>query len=116
MNPKKYGMDDLKGVLGLVKEIAAIKDGLVLSQLSDGLDNLDIFARLTEEHRRERQRRIDAGDETAKLKFSPLAAQAAQTAKASFGAATTGAAPKQGGTTWQPNRQWQQAPHKPATF
>merc|ERR1711957_1076221 len=69
MNPKKYGMDDLKGVLGLVKEIAAIKDGLVLSQLSDGLDNLDIFVKLTEEHRRERQRRIDAGDETARLKF-----------------------------------------------
>merc|ERR1719148_674026 len=73
MNPKKYGMDDLKGVLGLVKEIAAIKDGLVLPQLSDGLDSVDIFVKLAEEHRRERQRRIDAGDETARLKFTAAA-------------------------------------------
>ena len=28
------------------------------------------FVKFTEDHRRERQRRIDAGDETAKLKFS----------------------------------------------
>lgn len=30
-----------------------------------------MFVKLTEEHRRERQRRIDAGDETARLKFVP---------------------------------------------
>merc|ERR1740120_499035 len=28
------------------------------------------FVKLTEEHRRERARRVDAGDETAKLKFT----------------------------------------------
>jgi len=37
------------------------------------------FVKLTEEHRRERQRRVDAGDETAKLKFTrPAPVQAKQ--------------------------------------
>merc|ERR1712196_302305 len=31
---------------------------------------LETFVKVTEEHRRERQRRMDAGDETAQLKFS----------------------------------------------
>lgn len=31
---------------------------------------LEDFVKFTEEHRRERERRVDAGDETAKLKFS----------------------------------------------
>merc|ERR1719433_360582 len=39
------------------------------------LENPDMFVKLTEENRRERQRRIDAGDETARLKFSTLAIQ-----------------------------------------
>jgi len=34
---------------------------------------LDMFVKLTEEKRRERQRRLDAGDETARLKFLPQA-------------------------------------------
>ena len=31
---------------------------------------LEDFVKFTEEHRRERERRVDAGDETAKLKFT----------------------------------------------
>merc|ERR1712129_547325 len=68
---KKYGMTDLKGVLGLVKDTVSIQDGLVHSQLSDGLESLDIFVKLTEQARRDRMRRIDAGDETVRLKFAP---------------------------------------------
>merc|ERR1719273_1821299 len=34
--------------------------------------NFDHFVKLAEEHRRERQRRLDAGDETAELKFRKL--------------------------------------------
>merc|ERR1711874_184360 len=44
-------------------------DSLLTLQLSDDVESLDIFIKLTEESRRERQRRIDAGDETARLKF-----------------------------------------------
>mmetsp|Transcript_101547 Transcript_101547/g.206193 ORF Transcript_101547/g.206193 Transcript_101547/m.206193 type:complete len:917 (+) Transcript_101547:51-2801(+) len=40
---------------------------------------LENFVKLTEEHRRERQRRIDAGDETAQIKFQrPAPVQAKQ--------------------------------------
>jgi len=68
LNPKRYGMTDIKGVLALIKETVTVKDGLLVSQI-ESLDGLDSFVKLTEEHRRERQRRIDAGDETARLKF-----------------------------------------------
>jgi len=40
--------------------------------LSADVDSLDLFAKLTEDCRRERLRRIDAGDQSCKLKFSPL--------------------------------------------
>jgi len=40
------------------------------SLLSEEKENFDIFVKLTEENRRDRQRRIDAGDETVRLKFS----------------------------------------------
>lgn len=55
----------------MIKDTVSTKDGLVVSTLSDDLESLEIFLKLTEEHRRERQRRIDAGDETARLKFQP---------------------------------------------
>jgi len=66
---KTFGMTDNKDVIAMVKDSVSTKDGLVVSQLSDDLENLDIFLKLTEEGRRERQRRLDAGDETARLKF-----------------------------------------------
>jgi len=50
--------------------------------LEEDLANNNIFVQLTEEYRRERTRRIEAGDETARLKFSPLAMQQASNAKA----------------------------------
>merc|ERR1712070_1220253 len=39
---------------------------------------IESFVKMTEEHRRERQRRIDAGDETARLKFQRTTPAAAQ--------------------------------------
>lgn len=69
ITPKEYGLASAEDVLSLMKDTVTIKDGVVVSQLSDDLDNLDIFLKLTEESRRERQRRLDAGDETARLKF-----------------------------------------------
>jgi len=71
VNPKAYGLADVNEVMGMIKDTISTKDSLIVSQLSDDLDNLDIFLKLTEENRRERQRRIDAGDETARLKFLP---------------------------------------------
>lgn len=73
MNCKQYGVDDVKDVLAFIKDIVSIKDKLVIGELADDLDNFDIFVKLTEEQRRERARRIEAGDETARLKFTPPA-------------------------------------------
>jgi len=66
---KNYGLADTNEVLGLIKAVATAKDGLVVSQLDADIDNLDIFVKLTEEQRRERCRRIEAGDETARINF-----------------------------------------------
>jgi len=69
MNLKSYGVKDNEELFALIKDSVATKEGIIVSQLSDDLDNLDIFLKLSEEARRERQRRIDAGDETARLHF-----------------------------------------------
>lgn len=50
--------------------------------LTEEIEDIAHFMKLTEENRRERQRRIDAGDETARLKFSPLALQTTTISKA----------------------------------
>jgi hypothetical protein len=70
MNLKAYGVTETGELFALIKDVVSTKDGLLVSQLSGDLESLDIFLKLTEEHRRERQRRIDAGDETARLKFT----------------------------------------------
>jgi len=73
LSPKAFGLATVNEVLALIKDSVNTKDSLVVSELAEDLDDLDIFLKLTEEHRRERQRRIDAGDETARLKFLPPA-------------------------------------------
>merc|ERR1719433_2618510 len=60
----------------MVKDTVRISDpdSLIASSLPEDQEPVsDIFVKLTEESRRDRQRRIDAGDETAKLRFSVLA-------------------------------------------
>merc|ERR1719503_221652 len=52
----------------MVKENVTEKDSLVVA-VSEEIGDLDQFVKITEESRRERQRRIDAGDETARLKI-----------------------------------------------
>merc|ERR1711959_123128 len=45
------------------------KSRVVASQLSDDLDNYEILVKLTEEARRDRQRLIDLGDDSVRLKI-----------------------------------------------
>merc|ERR1712232_1250459 len=59
--------DSLTEIFKLVKDTAAIEGDVLTTPLDAELPSLDIFVRLTENSRRERQRRIDAGDETARL-------------------------------------------------
>lgn len=80
LNTKLFGVNTVPEMIEMVKDSVSLKENsIVSSEISeDKLENLDILARITEEARKERQRRIDAGDESARLKFSVLAAQQAQ--------------------------------------
>lgn len=75
LNPKGFGKDSLTDVVALVKDTATFEEdgdtSILNSPLADDLTVPDLFAKLTEEGRRERQRRIDAGDETVRLRFVP---------------------------------------------
>jgi hypothetical protein len=89
LNPKNYGVDSVDELIELVRD-AVIQGGrskVVESMVNDDLESNDIFVKLTEEARRERQRRIDAGEEGAQLKFSrPAATAAGGLSKAKSGA------------------------------
>jgi hypothetical protein len=67
---KLYGYEKLESFMDLVKEAATINatSGLFEAQLEEDLP-FDDFLKFTEEHRRDRQRRLDAGDESAEIKF-----------------------------------------------
>jgi hypothetical protein len=74
---RMYGVADEKALFTLVKDTVAPKES-VLVEVADHeqlvSDGLDMFVKRTEDRRRERCRRIDAGDETARLKFLPASA------------------------------------------
>ncbi|CAE7742529.1 desi2, partial [Symbiodinium pilosum] len=86
LNPKNYGVE---GVEARRELVALVRDSIVIcppkvieSMLSAELEDNDIFVKLTEEARRERLRRLDAGDESARLKFATGGAAAKAGAKA----------------------------------
>merc|ERR1712066_1072633 len=57
--------------MGLGHDTVFVSEKEVLeSQLDDEMESLQIFIKLTEEDRRERNLRLDMGDEAAKLKIS----------------------------------------------
>jgi len=74
-----FNVKDLAGLVELVKDTLGINadTGFLESRMS-AEEATDKFIRLTEEGRRERQRCIDAGDETAMLKFQRPSAQGQQ--------------------------------------
>jgi len=97
LNPKYFGMSTNDELCKIVKDTVALSEDthILTSQLAEETESVDIFVKLTEEQRRERQRRIDAGDETAKLKFTAMAMQQPQAIKAPV--AGTGAAARPAG-------------------
>eukprot|EP00931_Biecheleriopsis_adriatica_P077426 TRINITY_DN50_c0_g1_i2.p1 TRINITY_DN50_c0_g1~~TRINITY_DN50_c0_g1_i2.p1 ORF type:complete len:847 (-),score=293.16 TRINITY_DN50_c0_g1_i2:58-2529(-) len=94
LNPKMFTLTEIADLIKLVKDTAVISEDskALSSQLSEDVEGVDIFVKLTEESRKERQRRIDAGDETARLKFVPPVA-ASPAKPAATPAAKAGAAP-----------------------
>merc|ERR1740123_1876290 len=70
-NLKTYGMEKLSEFVEIIKSTVSIseKNGFLVAEVPEDTPFAD-FVKVVEDHRRERQRRIDAGDETAQLKFS----------------------------------------------
>lgn len=68
---KNYGVEKAEELVDLIRDTVIVNstNSVLEAQLSDELDNFDIFCKLTEECRRDRNLRIDSGDATAELKF-----------------------------------------------
>merc|ERR1719215_283774 len=77
LTPKHFNVNTVAEIPGLVKDTVSWDpdEKVLTTALEQDLESVTIFVKFAEESRRERQRRIDAGDETARLKFSPLAIQ-----------------------------------------
>lgn len=73
-NVQSFGVEKMKGIVELIKDTLSIKEDGMLQTLKAENTPLTDFVKLTEDHRRDRQRRLDAGDETAQLKFTRSAA------------------------------------------
>lgn len=76
LNPKIFGLSTEAELVNLVKDTAVLDSGKLSIQIEEDIDNSAILLKHTEGDRRERKRRIDAGDETAKLKFTAPAVTA----------------------------------------
>jgi len=81
-NPKLYGKDNLKEVISdFVKDTVKIDEtnGVLGCSLAEDADrDISYFLKLQEESRRERQRRIDAGDDSVRIDFVVLKNQIEQ--------------------------------------
>jgi hypothetical protein len=83
-NIKFFGVDKFAGLAALIGDTVVLKDeGMISCELADDTEHVH-FVRLAEEHRRDRQRRLDAGDETAALKFSKPAPPPTRNAQQSW--------------------------------
>jgi len=81
--PKHYGKESVKELMDFVKDTVKIdaENSVLSTDLETDVDTIDIFVKLTEECRRERQRRLDAGDETARIKFNAILTQVTKPAQ-----------------------------------
>jgi len=70
-NFNQYGLAKFADLLDILKDAISVDSTSNFLQAVQSEDvALETFLKYTEDHRRERERRVDAGDETAKLKFS----------------------------------------------
>jgi len=74
-NSKGYGVEKDQELVKLVKDAVLFDDDILKPKATCEPDDFAMFVKLGEENRRERQRRIDAGDETSRLKIAPNALQ-----------------------------------------
>merc|ERR1711879_449920 len=79
LNVRFFGKETVPELFEMVNDTVALENGVAVRKLrEDGKDDMSFFVKLAEESRRFRQERLDAGDETVRLKFSVLAASKPQ--------------------------------------
>ncbi|CAJ1363719.1 unnamed protein product [Effrenium voratum] len=64
-----FGLEKFEDFLDIIRDTLSVENGFLKAEKPEDTP-LEDFVKFTEEHRRERERRVDAGDETAKLKFT----------------------------------------------
>eukprot|EP00928_Gymnodinium_smaydae_P014127 TRINITY_DN1511_c0_g1_i1.p1 TRINITY_DN1511_c0_g1~~TRINITY_DN1511_c0_g1_i1.p1 ORF type:complete len:834 (-),score=200.58 TRINITY_DN1511_c0_g1_i1:142-2580(-) len=69
LNPNSYACKSIADVLKLIKDTVEVDSNSQMKALLPEETSVDHFVKLCENHRRDRERRCDAGDETAQLKF-----------------------------------------------
>jgi len=101
-----YGCDTLEDMVDLIRDTVLVtgKNKVLEPQLPEDLESHNLFVMLTEESRRDRNRRIDMGDESARLKILTQG----QKGSAPASAATNQAAAPQQQQPWQarPAQNW----------
>eukprot|EP00930_Biecheleria_cincta_P069924 TRINITY_DN575_c0_g1_i1.p1 TRINITY_DN575_c0_g1~~TRINITY_DN575_c0_g1_i1.p1 ORF type:complete len:897 (-),score=279.03 TRINITY_DN575_c0_g1_i1:219-2840(-) len=80
-NLQIFNVKKLEDILECAKDSVTLASGGFLKAEQAEDTAIETFVKLTEEHRRERERRVDAGDETAKLKFNKPAPPASRPAE-----------------------------------
>lgn len=76
LNTTSWGVESNAELVTLVADTVEFNDAKILvTSLEEDID-LEMLVKFTETQRRQRQRRIDAGDETARLTITPQAMQA----------------------------------------
>jgi len=70
-NFQQFGVKEFDDLIDLIKDSVSVDSASGNPKADAAVDvDSESFVKLTEDNRRERQRRIDAGDETARLKFN----------------------------------------------
>eukprot|EP00927_Polykrikos_kofoidii_P065901 TRINITY_DN615_c0_g5_i1.p1 TRINITY_DN615_c0_g5~~TRINITY_DN615_c0_g5_i1.p1 ORF type:complete len:1042 (-),score=181.47 TRINITY_DN615_c0_g5_i1:74-3022(-) len=99
---KCYGADTCEEMLNWVRDTVSINSQtrVLETYVSDDLDNFDLFVKLTEESRRDRQLRLDAGEKLPPLAFArpppPVAATPALGLASAVGSVGGGQRPYDG--------------------
>eukprot|EP00929_Paragymnodinium_shiwhaense_P105015 TRINITY_DN6990_c0_g1_i4.p1 TRINITY_DN6990_c0_g1~~TRINITY_DN6990_c0_g1_i4.p1 ORF type:complete len:868 (+),score=275.04 TRINITY_DN6990_c0_g1_i4:102-2705(+) len=71
LNTKYFGQDTNPALIQMIQDTIEMDDLSILVPKMTGEDvAFDMFVKLTEDARRERQRKIDSGDDTARLRFA----------------------------------------------
>jgi len=116
-NLSQFALEKFTDLLDLLKGTVVVESsGFLKSEQAEDTP-VEMFVKLTEDHRRERERRVDAGDETAQLKFTRQAPQGAPAKGNGKGGGKPAAAPSRayGNSSSGNSYGAQKRPYQPTT-